>query len=68
MNIHFKVITADYTKMFEHMEKDKVILTRGLQDDVIKYGELIFDINSAYFYNHGGYDFVKQFYADALTR
>ena len=29
------------------------------------YGELIFDVNSAYFDNHGGYDFAKQFYTDA---
>jgi len=26
---------------------------------------LIFDVNSAYFDNHGGYDFAKQFYTDA---
>ena len=26
----------------------------------IKYGELVFDVNSAYFYNHGGYEFAKQ--------
>ena len=25
----------------------------------------MFDVNSAYFYNHGGYEFAKQFYADA---
>ena len=31
----------------------------------VKYGELVFDVNSAYFYNHGGYEFAKQFYADA---
>ena len=24
-------------------------------------------MNSAYFYNHGGYEFAKQFYADAYT-
>lgn len=29
------------------------------------YGELIFDVNSAYFYNHGGYEFAKMFYEDA---
>ena len=29
------------------------------------YCELIFDVNSAYFDNHGGYEFAKQFYADA---
>ena len=52
-------------KMFEQMEQDGVISTRGLKPDAVKYGELIFDVNSAYFYNHGGYEFAKQFYADA---
>lgn len=31
----------------------------------MKFGELVFDVNSAYFYNRGGYEFAKQFYADA---
>ena len=47
------------------MEQDKVISTRGLKPDAIKYGELVFDVNSAYFYNHCGYEFANQFYADA---
>ena len=47
------------------MEQDKIISTRGLKPDAVKYGELVFDVNSAYFYNHGGYEFAKQFYADA---
>ena len=29
------------------------------------YGELVFDVNTAYFHNHGGYDFAKQFYTGA---
>ena len=65
LNIHFKAPTASYTEMFEQLERDKVISTRGLKPDAVKYGELIFDVNSAYFYNHGGYEFAKQFYADA---
>ena len=65
LNVHFKTPTDDYVKMFEQMEQDKVISTRGLKPDAIKYGELVFDVNSAYFYNHGGYEFAKQFYADA---
>ena len=65
MNVHFKAPTDDYVKMFEQMEQDGVISTRGLKPDAVKYGELIFDVNSAYFYNHGGYEFAKQFYADA---
>ncbi len=47
------------------MEADKVISTRGLKADANLYGELIFDVNSAYFYNHGGYEFAKRFYEDA---
>ena len=64
-NVHFKTPTAGYKEMFEQMRSDGVISTRGLKADAEKFGELIFDINSAYFFNHGGYDFAKQFYADA---
>ena len=65
LNVHYKAPTDDYVKMFEQMEQAGVISTRGLKPDAIKYGELVFDMNSAYFYNHGGYEFAKQFYADA---
>ena len=65
LNVHFKSPTDDYEKMFEQMEQDGVISTRGLKPDAVKYGELVFDVNSAYFYNRGGYEFAKQFYADA---
>lgn len=65
LNIHFKEPTGSYAEMFAQMEADKMISTRGLKADANLYGELIFDVNSAYFDNHGGYDFAKQFYADA---
>ena len=65
LNVHFKEPIGGYEEMFTQMEQDKVISTRGLKADAIKYGELVFDVNSAYFYNHGGYEFAKQFYADA---
>ena len=65
MNVHFKTPTAGYTEMFEQMVADGTISTRGLKADADRFGELVFDVNSAYFYNHGGYDFAKQFYEDA---
>lgn len=65
MNVHFKAPTASYTEMFAQLEREKVISTRGLKPDAVKFGELVFDVNSAYFYNRGGYEFAKQFYADA---
>ena len=64
-NVHFKTPTAGYKEMFEQIRSDGVISTRGLKADAEKFGELIFDVNSAYFFNHGGYEFAKQFYADA---
>ena len=65
MNVHFKSPVGDYTTMFDEMVASGTISTRGLKADAEKFGELVFDVNSAYFYNHGGYDFAKQFYADA---
>ncbi len=65
LNVHFKTPSAGYQEMFGQMEADGVISTRGIKADAFRYGELVFDVNSAYFYNHGGYDFAKQFYTDA---
>lgn len=65
MNIHYKAPTGSYTEMFDQMEQEGIISTRGLKQDACHFGELIFDLNSAYFYNHGGYEFAKQFYEDA---
>ena len=65
LNVHFKKPDAGYAETFRQMEKDGIISTRGLKDNAAHYGELIFDVNSAYFFNHGGYEFAKQFYAEA---
>ena len=64
-NVHFKKPTASYTDLFSQLESDGTISTRGLKPDATHYCELVFDVNSAYFDNHGGYEFAKQFYADA---
>ena len=65
LNVHFKQPDSGYLEQFEQMEADGFISTRGIKEDAFRYGELIFDVNSAYFFNHGGYDFAKQFYHDA---
>ncbi len=65
MNVHFKAPTASYEEVFAQLEREKVISTRGLKPDAVKFEELVFDVNSAYFYNRGGYEFAKQFYSDA---
>ena len=65
MNVHYKAPDGDYQEMFQRMEQEGVISTRGLKPDAVKFCELVLDVNSAYFHNHGGYEFAKQFYADA---
>lgn len=57
MNVHFKTPTAGYREMFDQMVANGTISTRGLKVDADKFGELVFDVNSAYFYNHGGFGF-----------
>ena len=64
-NVHFKKPTASYTDLFAQLEAAGTISTRGLKPDATHYCELVFDVNSAYFDNHSGYEFAKQFYADA---
>ena len=64
-NVHYRTPTESYSEMFAQMEASKTISTRGLKEDADHYGELIFDVNSAYLHNHGGYEFAKKFYEDA---
>ena len=64
-NVHFKSPTAGYTEMFDQMEQAGTISTRGLKADATHFCEMVLDVNSAYFFNHGGYEYAKQFYADA---
>ena len=66
-NVHFKKPTASYTDLFSQLESDGTISTRGLKPDATHYCELVFDVNSAYFDNHGGYEFAKRFYEDAYN-
>ena len=65
LNIHFKTPSSSYQEIFRQMEQDGTISTRGLKQDAVHYGELVFDVNSAYFHNHGGYEFARAFYAEA---
>ena len=65
LNVHFKKPDGSYLEQFEQMEAAGVISTRGLKEDAFRYGELVFDVNSAYFFNRGGYEFAKEFYEAA---
>ena len=61
-NIHYKQPAGSYEQMFDSMLADNIISTRGLGKDPFIVDELVFDVNSAYFENNGGYDYAKQFF------
>jgi len=65
LNVHFKSCDGTYEQAFSRMVDDGTISLRGLKADAKAFDELVFDVNSAYFENHGGYDYAKQFFAEA---
>lgn len=48
------------------MIDDGEISLRGLKDNAKVFDEIIFDINSDYFEQNGGYEFAKCFYEKAF--
>lgn len=65
LNIHFKSCDRSYAETFDRMLADGAISTRGLQPDAKVIDELIFDVNTAYFDRNGGYEYAKEFFAEA---
>lgn len=65
-NVHFKQCTSSYIEALEKMIEDGKVSTRGLKDNAHLFDELIFDVNTEYFQEHGGYDFAKLFYEGAF--
>lgn len=65
LNIHFKQPEDTYCKVFDQMVSDGTISTRGLKPDADVFCEFVFDVNTAYFEEHGGYEFAKDFFAEA---
>ena len=64
LNIHFKKPSDTYCKVFDAMVSDGMISTRGLIPDADVFCEFVFDVNTAYFEEHGGYEYAKNFFLD----
>ena len=70
-NIHYKQNHSPsgepetYQQTFNRMIDDGVIVRRGLKVDAKVFDELIFDVNTNYFDNNGGYEYAKRFYDEA---
>ena len=65
-NIHFRDPGDEtYTEIFRRLEAEGVISTRGLREDATLLDEIIIDVNTLYFEDHGGYEYAKRFYEEA---
>lgn len=65
LNIHFKRCDGTYAQKFDQLLAEKTISTRGLKQDADVFAEMVFDVNTAYFEEHGGYEYAKGFFAEA---
>ena len=65
-NVHFKDPGGEtYTEIIRRLEDEGVISTRGLREDATLLDEIIIDVNTTYFEEHGGYEYAKKFYEEA---
>ena len=65
-NVHYKRCKTTYNERLKEMINDGEISLRGLKDNAKVFDEIIFDINSDYFEQNGGYEFAKNFYEKAF--
>ncbi len=66
-NIHFKDPGGEsYMDILRRMEEEGMVSTRGLRQDATLFDEVVIDVNTMYFENHGGYDYAKEFYETAF--
>ena len=66
MNVHFKDPgEKSYMDILREMEVAGEISRKGLRADAVLFDEVIFDVNTMYFEDHGGYEYAKKFYEEA---
>ena len=71
LNIHFRQNLSPagtpetYEQTFNRLLENGTIVKRGIKPDAKVFDELIFDVNSAYFEERGGYEYAKIFFEEA---
>lgn len=65
LNIRFKGCNGTYLQAFDRLLEEGTISTRGLKPDADVFAEMVFDVNTSYFDEHGGYDYAKYFFSEA---
>lgn len=65
-NVHFKDPgDMTYHETLKEMLDIGKVSMRGLKENAKVFDEMVVDINTQYFEEHGGYEFAKEFYAEA---
>ena len=66
-NIHFQSCgDLTYNATLDKMIEEGSVSLRGLKPDAKLFDEMIFDVNTAYFEEHGGYDYACRFYEEVF--
>ena len=65
-NVYYKQCDTTLNEKVKEMVTNGQISLRGLKKDAKIFDELVFDINSEYFEQNGGYEFAKEFYEKAF--
>jgi hypothetical protein len=70
LNVQFRrVLRPDgspetYAETYNRLLAEGTIVKKGLKADAKVFGELVFDVNTDYFEQNGGYDYAKEYYAE----
>ena len=66
MNVHFKDPGDEtYNETLKKKLGEGSVSTRGLKENAKLFDEMVVDINTQYFEEHGGYDYAVRFYEEA---
>ena len=66
-NVHFQSCgDLTYNATLDKMIEEGAVSLRGLKPDAKIFDEMIFDVNTAYFEEHGGYEYACRFYEEVF--
>ena len=67
LNVHFKDCgNLSYNAYLDKLLASGAVSLRGLKKDAKVFDEMIFDVNTAYFEEHGGYKYARRFYEEVF--
>jgi hypothetical protein len=67
MNVHYKdCADLTYNTRLDQLIASGTVSLRGLKQDAKIFDEMVFDVNTAYFEEHGSYDYACAFYEEVF--